>query len=389
MRRGILFPLLCIVLCHAFPAFAIINGITTADSSYSGVGAVIIGDIMIGTGVLIDPSWVLITAHENLDEWTLQSFVTGNNVSSPTGTYAIDAIIIHTGYDEGTGANDIGLLHLSTPVTTGDPLPLLTAPDGLAIGNSLLIVGFGEASSGGPVGIKRQGSVEIDTWDLSSFYSEFTQTNCGAGLGDSAAPAFTTGSPQKVAGIAYSVAGAYTAYVRVSNYLPWITATMASDFNRLPSAPMPKSPSNASTVSRPVTCTWDPATDLDGDELSYRVSASETTDFTNPIEIVVPSEPAGADASLALVAAAISLLLLRIRTKGKTPDSLIRIMGLILVCGLLMGSCVQPPSNTPAVGTLQCTFSTLKPSTEYYWKVTALDGRGGETHSVVWRYITE
>lgn len=123
---------------------------TETLTTHDCVGAVYYEGDAVTTGVLVDDSWVLTVAHA-LDYGTASYFIIGDDYNSPETTfYSIDQIIVHPDFDMpgGIPVNNFALLHLATPVTGVDILPLMSSPT-LSAGTSVLSIGYGATSNTG------------------------------------------------------------------------------------------------------------------------------------------------------------------------------------------------------------------------------------------------
>lgn len=135
-----------ICLLSAQNAHAIING--NLDTTHDSVGAVYYENVAITTGVLVNESWVLTVAHA-LEYGTASHFIIGDDYNSPGATiYVVDQIIVHPDFDMpgGLPVNNFALLHLATPVTGLDILPLMSSPT-LLPGTNVLSIGYGDTSA--------------------------------------------------------------------------------------------------------------------------------------------------------------------------------------------------------------------------------------------------
>ena len=81
-------------------------------------------------GSLVREDWVITAAHcvEGISESSLQVKIGLHNVNSTSGavTKNVDDIIVHPQYSGWSLNNDYALLHLSSPVTTFEPIKLIT-----------------------------------------------------------------------------------------------------------------------------------------------------------------------------------------------------------------------------------------------------------------------
>jgi len=104
-------------------------------------------------GSLVREDWVVTAAHcvEGVSESSLQVKIGLHNVNSTSGavTKNVDDIIVHPQYSGWSLDNDYALLHLSSPVTTFEPIQLIT--DGSHDDEPVMAttMGWGATSSGG------------------------------------------------------------------------------------------------------------------------------------------------------------------------------------------------------------------------------------------------
>lgn len=118
-----------------------------ADPIFQSVGSVAGWDganwRLVGTGVLIDQDWVMLTGHElTTFGYTTYRFSLGNDLFQPnTGRSVADAY-----YVAGSGGNffnpDLGLMHLSDPITSVTPAVIYHGDD-LTVGTRVVFAGYG------------------------------------------------------------------------------------------------------------------------------------------------------------------------------------------------------------------------------------------------------
>lgn len=211
------------------------------------------------SGTLIDSEWVLTAGHcvtsgRSVMRSNRVVVYEGNDPSSDISgnTYTVDAVYRHSGYNSYTLLNDIGLLHLSTPITSVTAVPPLptASPYGLTsadIGATLNFAGFGDDESGG-YGVKLQVDIAFGAFGCgvggcpsgytSSTYttamisyeqdgtSSSTSDDVGPCLGDSGGPAFLDdGTDVFVVGVTSwgdSRCRSYGVSTRVDSYETWI-----------------------------------------------------------------------------------------------------------------------------------------------------------------------
>lgn len=206
--------------------FAIINGQT--DSDHAAVGFISDGTGNTGSAVLIDPYWVL-TSAAFASVATGGSFHVGLDHTAPASVHAISALFPHPFYDPGSGANNIGLVRLSTPVAGVVPLPYLASSAIPLAGETVQFVGYGWTSLvDGSNTLRRECSSTVS--DVSAMAFVTYDATKGPYLGDGGGPALLdVGGVEYVAGIISAVADgtlAYTVSTRVSVYAPFIEAVM-------------------------------------------------------------------------------------------------------------------------------------------------------------------
>jgi len=179
---------LVLVLAVAPRAQAILNGVV--ETGYPAVGVVTDGGSAMASAVLVDPWWVMTSASfaVAVDHGT---FIVGRDYAAPDATYDFAQIFPHPAYDPGTGANNIALILLATPVTGVAPLPWATAAGVPAAGSQVLYVGYGETST-----LLTGNTVRRSCWCLVDFVTatQFATAFYDAGpyLGDSGAPALAS-----------------------------------------------------------------------------------------------------------------------------------------------------------------------------------------------------
>jgi len=104
-------------------------------------------------GSLVREDWVITAAHcvEGVSQNSLQVKIGLHNVNSTTGdvTKNVDDIIVHPQYSGWSLDNDYALLHLSSPVTTFEPIQLITDNSHDDEPVMATTMGWGATSSGG------------------------------------------------------------------------------------------------------------------------------------------------------------------------------------------------------------------------------------------------
>lgn len=209
-------------------------------------------------GTLIDPQWVLTSAHCTLDEKALpfaptdlEILVGRRQLSSDEGArIQIDKIIRHWAFAANTYQHDVALLHLQTPaksavVSLSAPLhDTLENPDTLA-----MVVGWGVTGKGQSADVLQRAWVPVvNNQTCQSRYAQFglriqTDTLCAgyktggtdACIGDSGGPLLvwdTKNSRWTQIGIiswgaSCAKPSAFGVYSRISSYRYWISAVVA------------------------------------------------------------------------------------------------------------------------------------------------------------------
>lgn len=391
LKRHIVFWAALICLVSTQKAQAIING--NPDTTHDCVGAVYYEGGALTTGVLVNASWVLTVAHA-LDTGTASHFIIGDDFSSLDSTsYPVDQIIVHPNYSvqEELPVNNIALLHLATPVTGVDILPLMSSPT-LMIGTNALAIGYGITSNIGDNTLRHSITTVIDSTQSDTFSIEFTSG--GPCSGDSGGPCIvSSGGTDTIAGIiSYGDCSSYTVCSKVSSAYPFITNTIESeggDANHIPMPPGLLSPSSGATGVNPssVTFSWNPSTDGDGDTIHYQFYLSEDPAFAGCTPEGVTAKSAGSVHTAGLCFSGIFLcfLLTGLRNRLRQIPVICLALLLCVFAACSDSSDITPPDNTDVLSHVK---TGLNPSATYYWKVTADDGHGGIRASDVRSFTT-
>lgn len=157
---------------------------------------------VICTGTMISPHVAITAAHCGINAATFRSH------RAVVGSVAKDGVIVeisdaraHPGYIADTFANDLALITLRARSLV-PPLTLASKSEAESLpGAKLRVVGFGMTAAGAnDTGIKRQGTVRVDSVASSSFHvAPEPAQPC---VGDSGGPAFmTVGTAEVLAGV--------------------------------------------------------------------------------------------------------------------------------------------------------------------------------------------
>lgn len=212
-------------------SIAIVGG--TIESGHDAVGAFSFTDSSICGGTLITDKWV-ITAAQCFDGTDVDSFIIGENISSPDAIYSIASVHMHPLYS-GTD-NDIALVRLSFPVDGVTPIPINTNSNAVSVGDAIQYIGYGvtdpDVSDGGS---KRSAIVEVT--DIMSHLIVTNSSSSGPCIGDSGAPCLIENPGTYIAGIAYlwDIDCNINAYcTRVAEYTGFINDVMAATDTEAP-----------------------------------------------------------------------------------------------------------------------------------------------------------
>jgi hypothetical protein len=393
MKTRLVLVLSCVVALLPCRVFAIYNG--TAETGFASVGAVVIHysdeSEALCAGTLVGDSWVL-TAAQDFQAGCTTVFILGTDVSHPEASIAVDSVTIHPAYNSGTGANDIALLHLATPVSSATQMVLSTVAPGTLVGDDARVVGFGESDkSETSSGHKRSCTLPITSYNAGEALIEMdcSVSGCGPYLGDAGAPAIVlaAGSPRLLgfcSKITMDIDEPVDSYfISAAVYASFIADTMGATANHAPSSPQLLSPEDGlGGLGTTVSFSWNQSADSDGDKVDYRLIVCDEASFSVPVLVDVEGFEGGsaAIAGVALCSAPL-LLLLCIPAASKRARAVL----VVLLLGLLF-SCTNPPPD--GGGPLSRDASGLQSGKTYYWKVEAVDALGSSVESEVRSFTT-
>jgi len=170
--------------------------------------------------------------------------------------------------------------------------------------------------------------------------------------------------------------------------------------NLPPTAPVLVSPEDGATgLSEPISVTWNPSTDPDGDTLTYTVQVCKDAAFSDPCLTFIPIAAVQAIATyggFGGFAAALLLFLGAFFRKAKNRAHFVKGVLITLIFGGLLGTCARSDSGGGSsdstsiiTGSKSATLTGLEANTTYYWKVVADDGNGETTDSTTRSFTTQ
>jgi len=170
--------------------------------------------------------------------------------------------------------------------------------------------------------------------------------------------------------------------------------------NITPSSPALVSPTDGQQgLATSVTLKWQPATDSDGDTLSYDVynctDSDPVNNCTRQAQVTSLNKDRGNGAELlANLGMGGGIMILGVTLIGGTRSRRQTVLLVVtIVLSSLLVSCSSGGGGSNDGGnninTKTYTVSALNAGTTYYWAVVANDGNGGETSSAVWSYRTQ
>jgi secreted trypsin-like serine protease len=236
----------------------IIGGQTATDGQFPWQVALITAgyqpsDGQFCGGTLIEPNWIVTAAHcvaFGTRPQDIEVFTGSVDLRSGGQQYAVAEIFSHERFDSVTFDNDIALLRLTTPVTTGGSISVIRTTEEtslLPVGRQLRVSGWGRTAEGGAtskllrfVGVPLVDRIVCNEKD--SYGGAITTNMICAGYetggadscqGDSGGPLVAPDGPSfRLAGVVSWGDGCaqpkkYGVYTRASNYVTWISSKMA------------------------------------------------------------------------------------------------------------------------------------------------------------------
>ncbi len=183
------------------------------------------------------------------------------------------------------------------------------------------------------------------------------------------------------------------------------TGLAAAGANNAPTAPVLVSPQNGETgLGRNVEFKWLPSSDPDGDTLTYELLLCKTADY-DPLDLsscpapTVVSKTLGEQTAFYAVSSGLFFIgVVFMSAQSGRKKRLFCFQSLVLITGILIlsacksgggGSSSSTPPSIDGEGTeLTSTVGGLLAETSYNWKITAKDGNGGVTDSLVRTFST-
>lgn len=176
-------------------------------------------------------------------------------------------------------------------------------------------------------------------------------------------------------------------YDAAGNILTQVDQPAASG-NTAPTAPALVSPADGTTGLDPasVTLSWDPASDPDGDTISYAVNLCTDPNFAGCAPVSASLAPAGTILLAGLGSGGLLLCLGMCGIRRRPGYAVLAALCVLVVTACSSGSDV---TGGGGAGQLSYTATALSGNTTYYWQVIASDGRGGSTASASRSFTTQ
>lgn len=157
--------------------------------------------------------------------------------------------------------------------------------------------------------------------------------------------------------------------------------------NAIPTAPVLVFP-EANTVGlvKPVTFTWNPATDSDGDPISYRhyvwpVNEKPNNNNAAPVSIQITSLGKGSCYVLLVVLLGCLLFAALVFMPTKKKPALLAMVAITIVAAVILAFYFSRTAFKTDTRMVTKTISELESGKSYFWKVIAEDGKGGTVES--------